>query len=61
MAREFQVGEWLIEPDLNRINKAGRLIPVEPKVIEVLVCLAEHPGEVLPRSGSSKRYGPTPS
>jgi DNA-binding winged helix-turn-helix (wHTH) protein len=47
MAREFQVGEWLIEPDLNRINKAGRITSVEPKVLEVLVCLAHHPGEVL--------------
>jgi adenylate cyclase len=47
MAREFQVGEWLVEPDLNRISRAGKIIPVEPKVLEVLICLAQHPGEVL--------------
>jgi adenylate cyclase len=58
MAREFQVGEWLIEPDLNRINKAGKLTPVEPKVIEVLVCLADHPGEVLPKERIIKTVWP---
>jgi len=47
MTREFRVGEWLIEPDLNRIRTADRTIPVEPKAIEVLICLAKTPGEVL--------------
>ena len=47
MAREFRVGEWLVERDLNRITKADKTILIEPKVIEVLVCLAEYPGEVL--------------
>ncbi len=49
MAREFRVGEWQVEPDLNRISKADKVVPVEPKVLEVLVCLATHPGEVLPK------------
>jgi adenylate cyclase len=47
MNREFRVGEWLIEPDLNRIARADRTITVEPKIIEVLACLADQPGEVL--------------
>lgn len=47
MTREFQVGEWLIESDLNRISKAGKSTPIEPKAIEVLACLAAKPGEVL--------------
>ncbi|MBN2244080.1 MAG: winged helix-turn-helix domain-containing protein [Acidobacteria bacterium] len=47
MARELQIGEWLVEPDLNRITRGREKIPVEPKVIEVLVCLADYPGEVL--------------
>lgn len=47
MAREFRVGEWLVEPDLNTIQRAGKRISIEPKVIEVLVYLAEHHGEVL--------------
>ena len=49
MAREFRVGDWLVEPDLNRITQAEKIIQVEPKVLEVLVCLANHPGEVLPK------------
>ncbi len=47
MAREFQVADWLVEPDLNRITKEGKTVRIEPKVIEVLVFLAEHAGEVL--------------
>lgn len=47
MTRIFRVGEWLVEPDLNRITKGDQTVSVEPKVINVLVCLAEHPGEVL--------------
>ncbi len=47
MARELQIGGWLVEPDLNSITRGKKKIPVEPKVIEVLVCLADDPGEVL--------------
>ncbi len=47
MSREFQVGEWLVEPDLNCITRGNRKISVEPKVIEVLACLADYAGEVL--------------
>ncbi len=49
MTRDFRVGDWLVEPDLNRISRADKTISVEPKIIEVLVCLASHPGEVLPK------------
>ena len=47
MTREFRVGEWLVEPELNRITRSNRKISVEPKVIEVLAYLADYPGEVL--------------
>ncbi len=47
MNNEFSVGEWLVQRDLNRITSGDKIIPVEPKVIEVLVFLAEHPGDVL--------------
>lgn len=50
MAREFRVGEWLVEPDLNLITHANKKVPVEPKVIEVLAFLADHPGEVLSKN-----------
>ena len=47
--RDFQVGDWLVEPNLNRIRREEKVVPIEPKIIEVLVCLANHPGEVLPK------------
>ncbi|MDM7994873.1 MAG: tetratricopeptide repeat protein [Acidobacteriota bacterium] len=47
MAREFRVGEWLVEPNLNCISREGHKVSVEPKVLEVLAYLADYPGEVL--------------
>ncbi len=47
MTRELRVGEWLVEPDLNRISNRGRVVSIEPKVIDVLLCLADHPDDVL--------------
>ncbi len=47
MTREFHVGEWRVEADLNCIVKGDLRVSVEPRVIEVLVCLADYPGEVL--------------
>ncbi len=47
MSRKLWIGDWLVEPDLNHISNAGKLVPIEPKVIEVLLCLAEHAGDVL--------------
>jgi adenylate cyclase len=49
MTREFRIGEWLVEPDLNCITRGNKKVSVEPKVIEVLACLAESPGEVFPK------------
>ncbi len=49
MTREFRVGEWQVEPNLNCITRADQRTPIEPKVIEVLAYLAEYPGEVLPK------------
>jgi Tol biopolymer transport system component/DNA-binding winged helix-turn-helix (wHTH) protein len=45
----FRVGEFLIEPQLNTITGNEKTARVEPKVMQVLVCLAEHAGAVLPK------------
>lgn len=58
MAREFRIGEWLVEPDLNSITRANKKTSVEPKVIEVLAYLAEHPGEVLSKNQILKAVWP---
>lgn len=47
MTLGFRVGEWLVEPELNSITTGDRKVSLGTKVIEVLVCLADHAGEVL--------------
>lgn len=43
----FRVGEFLIEPPLNNISSRDKSVHVEPKVMHVLTCLADKPGEVV--------------
>ena len=45
----FQVGDWRVHPSLNRLARNGEDVRVEPKVMQVLECLAEKPGEVVSR------------
>jgi len=41
----FRIETWLIEPRLNTVSHSGRTVHLEPKVMDVLVCLARHAGE----------------
>jgi TolB-like protein/DNA-binding winged helix-turn-helix (wHTH) protein len=45
MEGDFRVGPWLIEPSLNAVSRNGESIHLAPKVMGVLVCLAQHAGE----------------
>lgn len=45
MDRDFHVGEWLVEPALNAVCRNGETVRLQPKVMNVLVCLAQHAGE----------------
>ena len=47
MSVSFRVGEFLIEPQLNSISKDGYSTRVEPKVMQVLVCLCDAADQVL--------------
>ena len=49
MEGDFQVGKWLIQPKLNSISGSGKITHVEPKAMQVLVYLAEHTGDVMPK------------
>jgi DNA-binding winged helix-turn-helix (wHTH) protein/WD40 repeat protein len=49
MNGEFRMGPWLVQPSLNLISLNGATVRLEPKVMEVLVCLAKHAGEPVPR------------
>jgi TolB-like protein/DNA-binding winged helix-turn-helix (wHTH) protein len=56
--RDFRVGPWLVQPSLNTISQNGTSNHVEPKMMGVLVCLAEHTGEVVPKEKLLKAVWP---
>ena len=49
MNNGFRVGPWLIQPSLNTISQNGTSTRLEPKVMEVLVCLSRRAGEAIPK------------
>lgn len=49
MNGEFRIGPWLVQPSLNLLSQDGATVHLEPKVMQVLVCLAHRPGEVISR------------
>jgi adenylate cyclase len=46
---DFRVGAWLASPSVNSISCKCTTVRLEPKVMDVLLCLAQHAGETLPR------------
>ena len=44
---DLRIGSWVVAPSLNCITSGGRTVRLEPKVMEVLVCLAQHPGDTV--------------
>lgn len=47
--RGFRLGDWEVYPLQGVIGQGGHRMHVEPKVMDVLLCLARHPGEVVTR------------
>ncbi len=45
----FVLGEWQVLPLAGRLARGDHSVHVEPKVMEVLVCLAQSPGETVSR------------
>ena len=43
----FCLGDWRIDPALDRISRDDKTIKLEPRTMRVLVCFAERPGEVV--------------
>jgi len=43
----FQLGSWLVQPTLNVVSRNGTTLQLEPKVMAVLICLAEHPNDLV--------------
>jgi len=47
VGNDFRVGPWQVQPGLNAVSHDGASLRVEPKMMEVLVCLARRPGELV--------------
>jgi DNA-binding winged helix-turn-helix (wHTH) protein/TolB-like protein/cytochrome c-type biogenesis protein CcmH/NrfG len=45
----IRIGEWRVDGTLNELSRAGRTLRIEPKAMEVLMALADRPGEVVSR------------
>jgi DNA-binding winged helix-turn-helix (wHTH) protein/TolB-like protein len=46
-SRPFRVGDWLVDPTLDEISRAGLVMKLEPRMVRLLARLAETPGEVV--------------
>jgi DNA-binding winged helix-turn-helix (wHTH) protein len=55
----FDLEGWTVEPQLNRISSADDSVHLEPKAMTVLVCLAEHAGDVVSRQALVDRVWST--
>ncbi|MFB3901909.1 MAG: winged helix-turn-helix domain-containing protein [Acidobacteriota bacterium] len=49
MRDELRIGEWRVEPDIGKLSRGEKQVQLEPKVMDLLVYLAEHAGKVLPK------------
>lgn len=45
----LRIGDWLVEPGQGRVSRNGNTIKLEPKVMDLLVHLAQQPGQVVSR------------
>ena len=44
---DFRIGDRVVRPKLNRVVTPQSTVQLEPKVMRVLLCLAQRPGEVV--------------
>ena len=47
----FQVGDWLVEPNLNQISRDDGNTNLPPRVMELLVYMKSQAGEVVSLDG----------
>ena len=47
LSAPFRVGDWVAEPMVNQLTRGETVRRVEPKVMEVLACMAAVPGETV--------------
>ncbi|MGB5736986.1 MAG: winged helix-turn-helix domain-containing protein, partial [Thiohalocapsa sp.] len=46
---EFQLGAWAVRPTSNELLRDGKIVQIEPKVMALLVYLAERADQVISR------------
>lgn len=49
MLGDYRIGDWVIHPRINSIERDGETVHLEPKVMQVLLALSSDPGEVVTR------------
>ncbi len=49
MRGDYRIGDWLIHPGINSMERDGETVHLEPKVMQVLLTLASESGEVVTR------------
>jgi len=54
----FRVDGWLVQPSLNQISRNGTSVRMEPKVMQVLVCLARQVGEPVSKESLLQEVWP---
>jgi DNA-binding winged helix-turn-helix (wHTH) protein/predicted transcriptional regulator len=47
VSADFRLAGWLVQPNLNRLSLDERVVQLEPKLMDVLVYLAENAGQVM--------------
>jgi transcriptional activator of cad operon len=45
--RVIRIGAWRVDPALDEISRDGATVKLEPRAMRVLLCLAEHAGQVV--------------
>lgn len=58
MDAEFQIGKWQAYPSRGVIEAEGETIQLEPRVMDLLVCFARHPDEVLSKEQLIQKVWP---
>src|SRR5215470_8608077 len=43
----FRLGQWRVDPAIDEISRDGTTVKLEPRTMRVLVCLAEHAGDIV--------------
>jgi len=54
----FWLDDWYVDPPSGRISRAGAEVRLEPKVMSMLVLLAQRPGEVVSRETLEEKVWP---